>query len=76
MARFRRVFTCRSCGAESQVWHGGEPCPHCKAPAVNRLDEERVKQELGIMAYLYGEKQDRPQTGTVTKRQLDLFGKN
>ncbi len=75
MTRKRGIYTCRSCGAEAHVWHGGEPCPHCGAPAVNRLDETRVRQELGIMEYLYGDKADRPQTGTVTIRQLELFGK-
>lgn len=71
MPRKKRVYTCRSCGAVSAVWNGDEPCPHCKAPHVNRLDEARVRAELDALAVLYGDKQ--PSAGTV-KRQLDLFG--
>jgi predicted ATP-dependent serine protease len=67
----KRVFTCRSCGAESAVWHGNEPCQHCGAPHVNRLDENRVRAELDALAVLYGNRQ--PSAGEV-KRQLDLFG--
>jgi predicted ATP-dependent serine protease len=66
----KRVFTCRSCGAESAVWNGLEPCPHCGAPHVNRIEEGRVRAQLDALAVLYGNR--RPTAGEV-KRQLDLF---
>ena len=69
------IYVCRECGAESHHWQKGWRCPHCRAPALNRLTPEMVKEQLGVMAYLYGDKTDRPQTGKVTQRQLELFGR-
>lgn len=69
------IYVCRECGAESRHWQTGWRCPHCRAPALNRLTPAMVKEQLGVMGYLYGDKTDRPQTGQVTKRQLELFGK-
>ncbi len=72
MAQRKRLFTCRSCGAQSSVWNGDAPCPHCNAPHVNRIDEDRVKAELDALAVLYGNKQPSP---AEVKRQLELFGR-
>lgn len=49
-----RLYTCRSCGAQAEVWGGSNPCPHCGAPHINRLEPERVKAELSALAFLHG----------------------
>lgn len=69
------IYVCRACGAESRHWQKGIVCAHCGAAYFNRLTPAMVKEQLGVMAYLYGDKTNRPQTGKVTKRQLELFGR-
>ena len=53
----------------------GWKCPQCGAGSFNRLTPNMVKEQLGVMAYLYGDNTNRPQTGKVTNRQLELFGR-